>query len=409
MKKAIIFCFVTTILLVLLALTNDDSPLPITATEANPPNDFDYQYDELLQGLVIIKYIGSSIKVRIPSVIEGEPVVGVVEGAFDGSGVIEVYIPDSMKMVEPHAFDGITNLTVVYGARKYTSDAENNISPLLYASFLPTNLPENPHSDFEYRYDSMLGGVVLTKYKGVSTMVRIPDEIEGEPVVSIGKEAFRNSEITNVYIPANVLRIGEGAFANCPKLSSVRVPDTVTGVGYGAFDGCAGLTNLTMPIGVPTIIDFGGMTWWVLDETDGKLFILSTEIQGSLKYTDNPYDDPWEKSDLREYLNGEYYDSFNDNEKLRIAETVVINSRNPAGTLGGNDTIDKVFVLSLDEVNQYLVNISMRTAKTGAWLRTPGGEAWYAAYIRSDGEVDINGTYKSHDGGVRPAMWIYLE
>ena len=48
-----------------------------------------------------------------------------------------------------------------------------------------SKIPETPAGDFEYRYDPNLEGIVLTGYTGTSIKVRIPEKIEGVPVVRL--------------------------------------------------------------------------------------------------------------------------------------------------------------------------------------------------------------------------------
>jgi TolB-like protein len=61
-------------------------------------------------------------------------------------------------------------------------------------------------------------------YSGREKNVVIPSTFRnGEPVTSIGKEAFRYKELTSVTIPNSVTSIGEGAFAN-KNLASITIP-----------------------------------------------------------------------------------------------------------------------------------------------------------------------------------------
>ena len=62
----------------------------------------------------------------------------------------------------------------------------------------------------------------------------IPNEIWGEPVISIGREAFRNIGVTVLTISNNVNSIGDGAFRD-NKLTSVTIPNSVTSIGEEAF------------------------------------------------------------------------------------------------------------------------------------------------------------------------------
>ena len=114
------------------------------------------------------------------------------------------------------------------------------------------------------------------------------------------------------------------------------------------------------------------LTWLVLDEKDGDLMLLS--VYGLVP---KAYHAPtreavtWENCTLRAWLNGEFYDTaFTDEEKEAVRTTLVDNSAaqcNPAWkTTGGNDTEDKVYLLSWSEVG-----ISRRTPTGTASPRIP--------------------------------------
>ena len=111
----------------------------------------------------------------------------------------------------------------------------------------------DPVSDFEYRYDAELGGIEITKYVGDLVKVRIPGKIEGEPVVSIGHEAFMNSGIMEINIPDSITNIKGRAFRGSQGLTSITIPNSVTNIGGGAFSDCRGLTSVTIPDSVTSI------------------------------------------------------------------------------------------------------------------------------------------------------------
>jgi hypothetical protein len=246
--------------------------------------------------------------------------------------------------------------------------------------------------DFEYK--AIAGGVEITRYIGTSIRVRIPEQIEGVTVTSIGEQAFFQTGIMEVYIP-----------------------NGVTSIGLWAFSGNEALTNVTMSNSAPVIgglLHFGGIFWRVLDIEGGKALVISEDILSTRAYHSVRTDITWEHSDIRQYLNGEFYNSFSPADQARIAETNVINSDNPQyGTPGGNNTTDKVFLLSIDEANQYFANISARVAMDSSgtawwwWLRSPGYYSNFAAHVRSGGLLHIYGYFVYYDsGGVRPALWL---
>lgn len=93
----------------------------------------------------------------------------------------------------------------------------------------------------------------------------------------------------------------------------------------------------------------------------------------------------------------------------------------------GNDTKDKVFLLSAKKAEQYFKNDEDRkcnptefTVNNGAyksdegqrwwWLRSLGYNTFSATIVRTDGSVYFYGYgVNSGDDSVRPALWINLK
>lgn len=104
-------------------------------------------------------------------------------------------------------------------------------------------LPEIPVTDasaFIYKYDSELGGMVVTDYLRESPKVRIPDKLEGEPVVVVSFGGVKK-EITQLVMPDSV---NEFRLSTTIKntLQYVNVPNsdtTLTGNrGYDVLRDC---------------------------------------------------------------------------------------------------------------------------------------------------------------------------
>ena len=172
--------------------------------------------------------------------------------------------------------------------------------------------------------------------------------------------------------------------------------------------------------------------WLVLDVKDGKALLLSKYALDCQKFNEI-YDDKitWETSTLRIWLNEDFYDNaFSIQEKLLIADSELVNNNNPKyGTNGGNDTVDKVFVFSEDELMEYwdtsdgiiqicyatdyAVSINAPVTKENIvfywWLRSPGGNRGLMKcgfYDGLDGGVaeDVIGARNC----IRPAIWVYI-
>ena len=78
-------------------------------------------------------------------------------------------------------------------------------------------------------------------------------------VTTIGKSAFMNMPITEIYFPESITAIGGNAFCNCAGLTDVVLPEGITAIEAGTFDGCTGLEAIVVPAGVETIGDYAFM------------------------------------------------------------------------------------------------------------------------------------------------------
>ena len=124
-------------------------------------------------------------------------------------------------------------------------------------------------------------------------------------------------------------------------------------------------------------------------------------------------------------LDGEYLSRACDRRAGRIDDDRV--EENPAYSVSpGNDTVDKIFILSIPEANTYFDSDSARQCLGTEYcyaqgvskdddgycwwlLRTPGYESRLAAFITSYGSVSNRGDGVNHErSAIRPVMWINL-
>lgn len=98
----------------------------------------------------------------------------------------------------------------------------------------------------QFDYDIELGGIVLTKYNGNQTNLRIPDAIDGIKVYKLGPDLFRNcTELENVTLPQKLKVIGDRAFLRT-GLTHINLPNGLEVIGKLAFSNTY-IDDITMP------------------------------------------------------------------------------------------------------------------------------------------------------------------
>ena len=155
--------------------------------------------------ITITQYTGLGGSVAIPSTINGLPVTSIGDGAFAGSSLTSVTIPNSVTSIGDGAFYGCWSLSSV-------------------------TIPNSVTSIGDWTFFNCVSLASVT----------IPDS-----VTSIGSEAFQYcGSLTGVTVPNSVTSIGQWAFQYCGSLTSVTIGNSVTSIGFGAFSGCTGLTSV---------------------------------------------------------------------------------------------------------------------------------------------------------------------
>ena len=209
---------------------------------------------------------------------------------------------------------------------------------------------------------------------------------------------------------------------------------------------------------VGDIIQFGPYDWRVLDVQGNQALIITDRVIDQRMYHHTIEAVTWETSEIRQWLNNDFFSSFSPEDRARIAETHVINNDNPwdfsefhgwVNTPGGNNTVDRIFLLSIDEVLRYfgdsgLVALVATMGFERAWdyapegwswegvfdqysearitwdiggsnslwlLRSPGSRPSFVAFVDIRGYLGLSGTYAANwrGDGIRPALWLYLE
>lgn len=175
--------------------------------------------------------------------------------------------------------------------------------------------------------------------------------------------------------------------------------------------------------------------WKILAKEDNRLLLISEKALDCKQYNTSRDKVTWETCSLRKWLNETFLnDAFSADEQALIQNTTVSADKNPEySTDPGNATTDKVFLLSIDELNQFFSDTEARKCASTAyaiaqgaytndgyktadgdavcwwWLRSPGYSQYDAAYVYRVGAVYSSGDRVDYDCFcVRPAIWIDL-
>ena len=150
--------------------------------------------------------------------------------------------------------------------------------------------------------------------------------------------------------------------------------------------------------------------WQVLAIENNRVLVISRYGLDAKRFDGSSND--WEKSEIRKWLNGEFYNSaFSDEEKARIKSF----------------NQDNVFLLSKEEAGKYFANSDARKCMPTSYAKAKGalkGENGCGYWLLRSPNANLScfvfgvnrgggvfGRYNvSYDiGSVRPALWINLE
>lgn len=205
------------------------------------------------------------------------------------------------------------------------------------------------------------------------------------------------------------------------RIQNIKVGDTYT---FGAYE----QDNITSN-GKEAI------EWTVLDKDGMSLLLVSKQALDCQQYNTSYTDVTWENCSLRKWLNDSFFNAaFSEEERALIQSTTLSADKEPisyTNTNPGNDTTDKVFLLSIYEAKKYfnsdearkcaptayakargaLTSDDYKTPSGAAtcwwWLRSPGSSQKHAATVYTSGSIDYYGDNVGYDFYcVRPALWI---
>ena len=162
--------------------------------------------------------------------------------AFTGSGLAELNIPASLKVVSWSAFSStkLKKVTVADGSQLQSINKE---------AFKGCKDLE----EFTFEGSSTLNKIQADAFSGDD---KLKSFVIPENVTILEKGAFNGAsdlEIITFKQPATITAIGEGAFQGAKALKKIELPNSVTTISKDAFNTCSGLTEIVIPASVTSI------------------------------------------------------------------------------------------------------------------------------------------------------------
>ena len=196
--------------------------------------------------------------------------VGIGAYAFSGCDDLdEIELPDTLTTIGYGAFDGCVELKRVYyaGWQDDAADiaidgANENLTKVdwTYGYEPETVSPSGTTGSVSYTVSgttlTITGSGAMANYTYDSKLpwgTGITTVVVNSGVTKIGNYAFKGcKELTSVTLPSTVTTVGELAFFGCEKLNTIST-NNITTYNYGAFKGCSSITSATINASVTSI------------------------------------------------------------------------------------------------------------------------------------------------------------
>ena len=331
---------------------------------------------------------------------------------------IERVMDDSLKKISEFgiAIPPQEEAAIIKGMSVSAKDRYQDIKDFcedLYGGYEETSVPENKESEVESETSSEIKVTEIAEQQKSQYILHNP-KVEDDSSTESGKKVTWNCLWFGSY-PQSQITAEDG-----------EIYTILTNIDNWNKNGDVIIENTKYHKTEKDYFKYEPIKWRVLQSENGEAFLLSDVILDKQLYNENDKYVTWEKSSLRAWLNKKFIKrAFIDEEREKINITEIVNQDNPVyGTEGGNNTFDKIFLLSLSEVSEQqdgekygFLDDEIRAcgksdfSKTGSWwwLRSPGSYSLDAAEVNDDGWVGRNGSrVDSSYGGVRPALHLNL-
>lgn len=287
----------------------------------------------------LTSYKGSDTIVVVPSVIDGNKVIGIGEEVFAGNTTITaIAISDGITTIADGAFANCTALTTVYisstvtnmGSKVFSNtsalygdnangittgatDAQVNLWPSDWKGNSSYTISKTVFSEDNMMLCSLVSSnnVGLVFYFGKESNVMVPSTLGGYTVTQIGTAFAGNTNLVSITLSKGVEIIGPRAFSGCTNLTTVILPDTLEAISWEAFSDCTSLKEITLPdsitlIGERVFKGCANLTSVKFDFKGQWIMYMQDEYGQPIQSTAKPINSPVSADVLAQWMTYDY-------------------------------------------------------------------------------------------------------
>ncbi len=227
----------------------------------------DYEVVKRPDGYYITRFNGfEEEEMTIPSMIDGKKIKGIAENVFEGCIIVKkIHISEGIEVIENGVFSeckALENVTLPYTLRQIGGKGAEYGGTFSLTGLETITIPQNVaflgSSSFRYCHNLRkieLSDKIVTIYRRTFescsklSEIKLPDSLN-----TIGRAAFQECRsLTEIKLPSGLVTIEDEAFLYCSSLREVHIPAGTKKIGKDAFKGTK-LTAIYIP---PTVTAIG--------------------------------------------------------------------------------------------------------------------------------------------------------
>ena len=187
-------------------------------------------------------------KIVLPKKLEA-----IGNSAFNGTGIKEIELPESLTTLDSHAFANCTSLVGIKIPDKITKISSgsfkgcSNLQSVNFPSAL-TSIGYESFYETDLREIDIPASVEIINGDAFCRNTNLKKVTFNEGLVKIEYDSFLGCEsIESIVCPSTLRTIDRSGFQGCKNLKQISLNEGLVSINSYAFSGCTGLTDIVLP------------------------------------------------------------------------------------------------------------------------------------------------------------------